>query len=78
MDTIESIASEKFHETMAINRQLGEMFILKMQDNPIVFTGIPVLSSSGAETFSMKVMTPKEATGIFDGKISNIEYLVKQ
>ena len=75
---INSIDREKFHETIAINSQLGETYILKMQDNPIVFTGIPVLSSSSAEAFSMKVMTPKDATGIFDGKISNIEYLVKQ
>ncbi len=75
---IQSIEPGKFHETIAINRQLGETYILKMKNNPIAYTGIPVPSDSASESFSFKVLTPKKGAMTFDAKISDIEYLVKK
>ncbi len=73
----EEIPKDRVFETISMNRQSGNTFTVKMKNNPSVYIGIPVISEEDPKKFSLSVMKPKEAKGVFEGYIDDIEFLEK-
>jgi len=71
--------SGSYYEIISMNAQKGETYAIKFKNDPVVYTGIPVLyhgfTSEGEDTFSLKILEPKERQGIIRRSIQDIELL---
>ena len=67
------------YEVIAQNTHLGDLFIVGIQGDPILYKGIPVLPGdfvAGEESaFSMQVVEPTECRGVKKWSIDKIEVL---
>ncbi len=73
----EKISKESIFEAISMNRQSGNTYTLKMKNNPSVYIGIPVISEEDSRKYSLSILEPKEAIGVFEGYIDDIEFLEK-
>lgn len=69
-------------ETLVQNAQKGEFFLVKLKDNPVVYTAIPLIHYSmdtGDDTmFVMKVTEPSEHQGVYQESVENIEFMERK
>lgn len=69
-------------ETLVQNAQKGEYYFMKLRDDPVVYTAIPLvhysMDTAGDTLFVMKVVDPPEQQGVYQRKISEIEFIERK
>ncbi|MFO7615404.1 MAG: hypothetical protein R6W71_12280 [Bacteroidales bacterium] len=72
----------RYYEILAQNAQKGEIYILKLKDDPVMYLTIPMIhpsrDDSGDEFFTYKVLKPDYSQGIYRGFLMDIELLEKK
>ncbi len=69
------------YELIALNTRIGDMFILGMKGDPMIYKGIPVLPidlvSNEKPMFEFKIIEPSNLQGLKRWPIDKIELLEK-
>lgn len=75
----EPIASQdEIYETIALNTQKGDPYIIKLKEKPVVLTGTPTLLHGDEKRFRLRIETPEEFSGdIVEYSIDEIEFMRK-
>jgi len=72
---------EKNFEILAQNARKGELYRIKLKDDPVVYTCIPLmnfaLKTDNDTKFTMRVFEPEDRVGTCTRFISEIELLEK-
>ncbi len=71
--------TDQIQQIIAMNRQSGNTYTVKLKDIPSAFVGIPVPSSEDPEKFIMDVtnMDSEDENRIIEADIAQIEYIEK-
>lgn len=71
--------TDQIQQIIAMNRQSGNTYIVKLKDIPSEFVGIPVPASGDPEKFIMDVtnMDSEDENRIIEADIAQIEYMKK-
>jgi hypothetical protein len=71
--------SQQISTAIALNRQAGQRFTVKMKDDPSVLLGIPVPATMDPDKFIINLSNPEPGrTGtLFEGRIADIQFMEK-
>jgi hypothetical protein len=71
--------TDQIQQIIAMNRQSGNTYTVKLKDIPSEFVGIPVPASGDPEKFIMDVtnMDSEDENRIIEADIAQIEYMKK-
>lgn len=68
-----------YYEELVQNVQKGEMYSVKMKDDPVVYLAIPLipgrLQNNNPLRFLLNVVAPEEQKGVYEFLVDDIEYL---
>lgn len=72
-------SQQQISMAITLNRQAGEIFTIKMKDDPSVLMGIPVPATDDPEKFMINLSNPEPGRvgSLFEGKIKDIQFLEK-
>lgn len=74
--------NQKYYEILSQNSQKGEVYLVKLKENPVIFEGIPLINelavSSPDNSFIIKIHKPEKYKGFFKASIDDIEQLEKK
>lgn len=72
----------KYHEALVQNLQKGETYTIRFKDNPVIFTGIPIIpykfENDEKNRFILKVLKPDKYKGIMEKSLDDIEMIEKK
>jgi len=68
-----------YYETLVQNAQKGASYYLKLKNDPVTYTAIPLIEATGAKRkegmFIYRVLEPEEHKGTYDKPVPDIEML---
>ncbi|MFW5760099.1 MAG: hypothetical protein ACOCXH_03860 [Cyclobacteriaceae bacterium] len=72
----------EYYETLVQNLQKGETYTIKLKNNPVIFTGIPMIpykfENDDENKFVLKVLKPDKYKGVREMILDDIEILEKK
>lgn len=72
----------EYARILAQNAYKGDTFVVKLKDDPTYYVGIPMVRSSLSrdqdETFTLKILEPREKSGMIERSIRDLELLQKK
>ena len=72
----------EYYEQLVQNVQKGEVYSVKMRDDPRVYLSIPMipgrLQNSDPAIFLLKVIAPDDRQGVYEFLLEDIEYLERK
>ena len=74
--------SQQHYETLVQNAQKGEIYTLKLKDDPITYTVIPMIhqgfDAGDEDEFTFKVLQPEKLSGVYKRSLDAIEELERK
>ncbi|HZH74288.1 MAG TPA: hypothetical protein VFD91_17460 [Mariniphaga sp.] len=70
---------DKYYEILVQNVQKGELYTIKLKDDPQIYVSIPMIPGRFQDSypikFLMNVVAPEEKKGVHEYSLEDIEYL---
>lgn len=67
-----------YYQLFSANAYKGESYIIKFKNNPIIFTGIPIIRegvAGSSNTFQFRITGPGQTKGVFQKQLNEIDYV---
>lgn len=76
---MEEISQQRISEIITLNRQIGEVFRIKMKNSSSALLGIPVPAGDDPEKFTINLLNPEPGLigRLFEGRMEDIRFLEK-
>nr|WP_320192055.1 hypothetical protein [uncultured Desulfobacter sp.] len=76
---MEEISQQQISEIITLNRQIGEIFRIKMKNGSATLLGIPVPASDDPEKFTINLLNsePGRIGRFFEGRMEDIRFFEK-
>jgi protein-tyrosine phosphatase len=73
--TIEQ-TTKGFYETLALNVQKGDTFVIRFKNDPTVYVGVPMLDLTAPdERFAFQILEPAAKKGLVSRTIDSIDLM---
>lgn len=71
-----------YFEQLVQNVQKGEMYLVKMKNDLVVYSGIPMIpgryQNNNPRSFMMNVLSPEEKKGVRDFLLGDVEFIERR
>jgi hypothetical protein len=71
---------QEYYEVLVNNHEKGETYTIKFKDNPVIYTGIPMMPrfNDDDNRFMFKIVSPPKYKGVKEMQITEIERLDRE